>query len=220
MRKLGKWGKLKQEGGIPAPIRNDDMYLLTRAWSSPSGFLRGAQFVFRTIGYMLVSKLVGMGASLASHLMWIGHTKLGVQVWLNSPIKEVVVEGGRAVGAVVEKDGKLVRVKARRGVMLAAGGFSHNVEWRKKYQGVHGWSASPMGQQGQGIEVGHKAGGALGMMDDAWWGTTVANADGGEQHGFVLNERSDPWSLVVDQTGVRYLNESESCRFWPPHTRA
>src|SRR5690606_2693558 len=39
---------------------------------------------------------------------------------------------------------------------------------------------------------------------------TAATADGSEQHGFILNERSDPWSIVVDQTGQRYLNESES----------
>ena len=55
-----------------------------------------------------------------------------------------------------------------------------------------------------------KAGGALAMMEDAWWGATILNPDGKDQHGFVLNERSDPWSLVVDQNGNRYLDESES----------
>jgi len=210
MRKLGEWGKFKREGGIPAPIRNDDMYLLSRAWSTPSGFVRGAQFVFRTIGYMLVSKPVGMGASLASHLMYIGHIKLKIPVWLNSPIKKLIIENNRVVGAIVQKDGKTVHIRTRRGVMLAAGGFSHNKEWRLKYQGVEGWSASPKGQLGQGIAVGEKAGGALGMMDDAWWGATIMNTNGGDQYGFVLNERSDPWSLVVDQNGSRYLNESES----------
>jgi 3-oxosteroid 1-dehydrogenase len=211
MRKLGAWGKLKREGGIPAPIRNDDVYLLSRAWSTPGGFIRGAQFVFRTLGYLAIGrKPVGMGAALASHLMYIAHTKLDVPVWLNSPIKELVVENDIVVGALIEKDGKTTRIKARRGVMLAAGGFSHNKEWRLKYQGVVGWSASPKGQLGQGIEVGQKAGGAIAMMEDSWWGATTANPDGGDQHGFILNERSDPWSIVIDQNGSRYLNESES----------
>lgn len=211
MRKLGAWGKLKREGGIPAPIRNDDVYLLSRAWSTPDGFVRGAQFVFRTLGYLAIGrKPVGMGAALASHLMYITHKKLNVPVWLNSPIKELVIEDGIVVGAIVEKEGKITRIKARRGVMLAAGGFSHNKEWRLKYQGVVGWSASPKGQLGQGIEVGQKAGAAVAMMEDAWWGATTANPDGGDQHGFILNERSDPWSIVIDQNGNRYLNESES----------
>lgn len=211
MRKLGKWGKLKREGGIPAPIRNDDVYLLSRAWSTPSGFVRGAQFVFRTLGYFAIGRRpVGMGASLASHLMYITHNKLDVPVWLNSPITELIVENGSVVGAIVTKEGKTLRIRALRGVMLAAGGFAHNKEWRMKYQGVPGWSASPMGQLGQGIEVGQKVGGAVAMMEDSWWGATVLNPDGKDQHGFILNERSDPWSIVVDQDGNRYLNESES----------
>jgi len=211
MRKLGEWGKFKREGGIPAPIRNDDVWLLSRAWSTPSGFIRGAQFVFRTIGYLGTGqKPVGMGAALASHLMYIAHNKLGVPVWLNSPIMEPIIEDGHVVGASVKKNGKLIRIKTRRGVMLAAGGFSHNKEWRLKYQGVPGWSASPAGQLGEGIEAGQKVGGAVAMMEDAWWGATSLNPDGKDQHGFILNERSDPWSIVVDQIGNRYLNESES----------
>lgn len=211
MRKLGKWGKLMREGGIPAPVRNSDMYLLTRAWSTPSGFLGGARFVFRSVGvFGSGKKAVGMGASLAAHLMWITHIKLKVPVWLNSPIKDLIIEDGRVIGAIVQKEGKTVRIRARRGVMLAAGGFAHNKAWRLKYQGVEGWSASPAGQLGQGIEVGEKAGGALAMMEDSWWGATILNPDGKDQHGFVLNERSDPWSIVVDQRGDRYLNESES----------
>jgi 3-oxosteroid 1-dehydrogenase len=48
------------------------------------------------------------------------------------------------------------------------------------------------------------------MMEDAWWGATMANPDGGDEYSFILNERSDPWSLIVDQNGERFLNESES----------
>jgi 3-oxosteroid 1-dehydrogenase len=211
MRKLGTWGKLKREGGIPAPVRNDDVYLLSRAWSTPGGFLRGATFVFRTLAYYASGqKPVGMGASLASHLMYVGHVKLQIPIWLNSPITELILEDGRVVGAIVNKEGQVTRIRARRGVMLAAGGFAHNKKWRMKYQGVPGWSASPAGQLGQGIEVGQKAGGAIGMMEDSWWGATTLDPDGKDQTGFILNERSDPWSIVVDQVGNRYLNESES----------
>lgn len=77
MRKLGPFGKLIREGGIPTPIRNDDVYLLSRAWSSPSGLVRGALFVFRTLGYYLSGqKPVGMGASLASHMMYIKNLRI------------------------------------------------------------------------------------------------------------------------------------------------
>lgn len=209
IRKLGKWRKTMRMS-IPAPVKTDDVWLLSRAWSTPDGFVRGAFFVMRLLGGLLTGQIkVGLGGALAGSLM---HSVLkhDTPVWLNSPLKKLVVEDGKVIGAVVEQDGQLVNVKSRRGVMLAAGGFAQNKKWRKKYHGVPGWSSAPEGQLGQGIEIGEEVGGALGMMDDAWWGATTATPDGGIQHGFILNERSDPWSIVVDQKGKRYLNESES----------
>lgn len=195
---------------IPAPVKTDDVWLLSRAWSTPDGFIRGARFVFRALGSLATGRLrYGMGGALAGSLMY-ALLERDTPVWLKSPLVDLIVEDGRVVGGVVDRDGKNIRVRTRRGVMLAAGGFAHNKEWRKKYHGIEGWTSAPEGQLGQGIAIGEKAGGALGMMDDAWWGATTATTDGSSQHGFVLNERSDPWSIVVDQEGHRYLNESES----------
>lgn len=209
VRKLGKWRKTMRYS-IPAPVMTDDVWLLSRAWSTPSGFVRGARFVFRMLGGLLTGRLLfGMGAAFAGSLMHIV-LKQGTPVWLNSPLKDLIVEGNRVVGAVVEHEGKQLRIQTTRGVMLGAGGFARNKEWRKKYHGVEGWSAAPDGQNGEGIEIGQNAGAEVGMMDDAWWGATAATPDGSDQHGFILNERSDPWSIVVDQKGERYLNESES----------
>lgn len=211
LRKLPKAArKTMQPAAMPAPLLNGEVYQLTRAWSSPDGFVRGARFVFRTLGAIITGqKKVGMGGALAASLMWVA-LRNGVELWLSSPIKELIVEGGRVTGAVVEKEGKLVRIGVRRGVMLGAGGFSHNKEWRQKYHGVEGWSSAPDGQNGEGITVGEQAGGAIAMMDDAWWGATTADPDSKGNYGFILNERSDPWSIIVDQNGERYFNESES----------
>lgn len=207
--KLGKWRKTMRVS-IPAPLKTDDVWLLSRAWSTPDGFIRGARFVLRMLGGFVTGQLkFGIGGALAGSLMYVV-LRQKTPVWLNSPITELILEDGRVVGAVVKKNGKTVRVRSRRGVMLAAGGFAQNKEWRMKYHGVPGWSSAPAGQLGQGIEIGEKAGGVLGMMDDAWWGATSATPDDSPQHGFILNERSDPWSIVVDQNGNRYLNESES----------
>lgn len=194
----------------PAPLMNSDFWLLSRAWSSLSGFVHGARFVLRCLGSLVTfQKKIGMGGGLVASLMYIVK-KYDTPVWRNSPLKELIVEDGRIVGAVVERNGKTVTIRTYRGVMLGAGGFAHNKDWRMKYHGVSGWSAAPDGQFGEGIEIGDKVGGALAMMDDAWWGATSAQPDGELQHGFILNERSDPWSIVVDQTGQRYTNESES----------
>ena len=56
---------------------------------------------------------------------------LKIPLWLSSPVLELIVENGAVRGAIVERDGKLVRVNARRGVVLACGGFPHDVARRK-----------------------------------------------------------------------------------------
>lgn len=210
-RRLPKQWRAAQRISIPAPLMTSDMWLLSRAWSTPSGFIHGARFVFRLIGGLVTGQLQGgIGVALTGAYMEIV-LRQDTPVWLNSPLEELIVEKGAVIGARIKKDGKMVSVRTKRGVMLGAGGFAANKKWREKYHGVKGWTSAPDGQLGQGIEIGEKAGGALGMMEDAWWGGTAANTNGSEtMHGFILNERSDPWSIVVDQKGHRYLNESES----------
>ena len=57
-----------------------------------------------------------------------------IPAWTNTGVEELLFEGDRAVGAVINKDGERIRVRANRGVVLAAGGFSRNLEMRQQYQ--------------------------------------------------------------------------------------
>ncbi|WP_395244842.1 FAD-dependent oxidoreductase [Agromyces sp. MMS24-K17] len=208
-KRLGEWAQhSRKDEGLPAPVKTDDMWLLVRAWSTPSGFIRGARFTFRLLGGLLTGKrLYGMGSALTMSLMEIVR-KQGTDVLLSSPVTDVVVEDGRVVGALVSTPTGVLRVRTRRGLMLAAGGFARNAEWRERYHGVSGHSSAPAGDLGTGIEVGMRAGGDLALMDDAWWGAAIPLPDATGM--FILNERSMPFSIVVDQSGQRYLNESES----------
>lgn len=209
MKKLRGFQKhSRMDESLPAAIRNDDVWELGRAWSTASGFVRGARIVARILGLGILGKQArGMGPALAGGLMWVTR-KNGVPVWLSAPMAELVVENDRVVGAVVEREGKQVRVRARRGIMLGSGGFARNTEWREKYQGVPGWTAAPEGQTGSGIQLGMDVGGEVAMMEDAWWGAGIPIGEG--KTGFLLWERSFPYCLVVDQSGERFVNESES----------
>ncbi|MGO4783781.1 FAD-binding protein [Cryobacterium sp. W22_MBD10_FK3] len=208
-KRLGDWVKQSRANeGLPAPLKTDDVWLLSRAWSTPSGFVRGARFVLRTLGGIVTGKrLYGLGAALVMTLMEIVR-KQGTEVLLNSPVSELVLEDGRVVGAIITTETGPVRIRARAGVILGAGGFAQNTEWRQKYHGMPGNSSAATGDQGTAIDVGVKAGGALALMDDAWWGSAVPMANGTAQ--FMLSERSMPFGIIVDQAGSRYLNESES----------
>jgi 3-oxosteroid 1-dehydrogenase len=133
----------------------------------------------------------------------------GTELLLDSPLTELVQDhDGKVLGAVVTTPDGPIRIRALRAVILGAGGFANNREWRERHHGIPGYSSAAEGDLGTAIEAGAQAGGALALMDDAWWGASVPIPD--TQPLFVLNERSDPFSIVVDQSGSRYLNESES----------
>src|SRR5690625_7954643 len=60
-------------------------------------------------------------------------------------LKELVCDQGRVVGAVVEQQGQLRRIRARRGVVLAAGGVESSQAMREQYLPKRiraGWAAA------------------------------------------------------------------------------
>lgn len=213
VRELGDWfDRSRASEGLPvaAPIKTDDFWLLQRAWSTPDGFVRGAQVVARTLtGLARRQKLYGMGSGLAANLMAIVRRQ-GTEVLLESPLADLVVQDGAVVGAVARRaDGFSARIRATRGVVLGAGGFAHKQEWREQYHGIPGWSSAAAGDLGTPIEIAAGIGAQLDLMDDAWWGPSVPAPDGGKPM-FVVSERSMPFSIVVDSSGQRYTNESAS----------
>ena len=211
-KRLGPWWDTARakEDGVPLPAKTDDFWLLSRAWSTPGGMVRGAQVVARVLGGLVRGKqLIGMGGALTAALLDVV-LNLGGQLWLSAPIEELVVEGGRVVGAVVRRDGEAVRVRASRGVVLAGGGFAHRTEWREKYHGIPGFSSANRGNLGTAIELGQEAGAAVALMDDAWWGASIPAPNEEVGASFIVGERSFPHSIIVDARGDRFANESES----------
>ncbi|QXT63926.1 FAD-binding protein [Tessaracoccus palaemonis] len=207
----GWWDSSRGQDGVPAPVKTDDFWLLSRAWSTPGGFVRGARVVFRVIGSAVRGrKAVGMGAAITAAFMDVAQ-RLGVEVRLSSPVDEVVVEDGRAVAVRTTSGGTTQLVGARKGVVLAGGGFDHNAELREQYQGVSGVDSSgSKGNLGSAIAAGRKAGAAVDLMEDAWWGGSIPPATPGGSAAFLVSERSMPHSIIVDGAGNRFANESES----------
>jgi 3-oxosteroid 1-dehydrogenase len=210
-RKLGDWfASFRGRDSLPAPLKTDDVWLLSRAWSTPDGFVRGARFVFRTLfGLIRGKRLFGLGSALTASLM-MALQRQGTEVLLNTPLTGLIVdEGGAVTGATLQRpDGSTIRVRALGGVLLGAGGFAHNTAWREQHHGVPGYSSAADGDLGDAIRIAESIGARLELMDDAWWGASVPLGDGHNQ--FVLSERSMPFSIVVDSTGERFTNESAS----------
>lgn len=209
-KKFGDWWDHARKALPPLPLYAGDTYLLARAWSTVSGFVGGARMVFRALGGLArFQRLSGLGMSLAARLMWIAKFEQGIDVRLKTPLVDLVIEDGAVVGAIVEGPDGRRRIRTRKGVHLGAGGFDHRHEWRQKYQGVDGQSSGSPSNLGTAIEIGMRHGADVALMDDAWWGPAVAPTSTSGPV-FLVSERSMPYTIVIDQEGNRYVNESTS----------
>jgi 3-oxosteroid 1-dehydrogenase len=156
---------------------------------------------------LLGHRPLSMGQALAAGLR-AGLAARGVPLWLNTPLTGLRVTGGRVTGVEVTRDGAAGVVTARRGILLAAGGFERNEQLRQRYQrapiGTE-WTTGAAGNTGDAIVAGAAAGAALDLMDDAWWGPAIPLPRGPY---FCLAERSLPGSLLVNGAGQRFVNEA------------
>jgi 3-oxosteroid 1-dehydrogenase len=134
----------------------------------------------------------------------------GIPLWLETAARELIVEDGRVVGALAEKEGRKVRIAASKGVVLAAGGFEGDQAMRERYlpnpTRVE-WSCANKHNTGDAIRMGQTVGAALDLMSDAWWGPTSVVP--GEEHARMLViEKSLPGSILVNKAGERFVNEA------------
>lgn len=149
------------------------------------------------------------GNSLMGRLLYSLRER-GIPMWLETRVEELVFENGRVVGAILEKNGRRIRVRTQRGVVLAAGGFSRNLEMRRRYQRhpiTTEWTAGTPSNTGDAIRMGRSAGGALDLMDEAWW-TPVSLVPKSPFSWVLVVEKSLPHGLFVNQDGDRFTNEA------------
>ena len=144
---------------------------------------------------------------------------LKIPLWLSSPVRELIVEDGAVRGALVERDGRLVRVHAKRGVVLACGGFPHDVNRRKKMfphapTGNEHFSPGPTGNTGDGLRLAESAGGRVedSLPNAAAWVpvsiTTRKDGSNGVMPHFI--DRAKPGVIAVMRDGTRFANEGNS----------
>jgi 3-oxosteroid 1-dehydrogenase len=160
-------------------------------------------------GLALGRRYTAGGQALAAGL-FAGVVRAKIPIWLNTALTELITDGDAVTGAVLDHGGATVAITARRGVVLAAGGFDHDMEMRRKFQsdnlGRH-LSLGAESNTGDAIRIAYDIGAGIALMDQSWWFPAVAPLPGGAPS-VMLAERSLPGSLIVDQHGNRFANES------------
>jgi 3-oxosteroid 1-dehydrogenase len=136
----------------------------------------------------------------------------GIEPRPSTPARELVLDGGvmgAAVIGVVLESGE--EVTARKGVILATGGFEWNDEYRRAF--LRGPMSHPVSIQtntGDGLRMAMKAGAMLGNMREAWW-VPVAAVPAEEnpmERLLVMGQRTLPGSIMVNKQGRRFTNEA------------
>ena len=195
-----------------------DAYRLQH-WSSSIG---EALFAAKRVGSYFLDRLRGKrgthlcnGNALAGRLLKSARDA-GVTLVNNARARALVTDAGAVVGVVFDKDGKEQTADARRGVVLASGGFGSNAEMREKFIpfAKHGWSVQPDGANGDGINMGVAVGGTLNTGNAAngiWVPASAHKREDGTLAKFpsLAFDRHCPGSIMVDaKTGKRFVDES------------
>lgn len=150
-----------------------------------------------------------LGPALVARLR-LSMQERNIPLWLDAPMEELLHDNGRVCGAMVRREGKLQRIHASRGVLLATGGFSHNAGMRRQYQQSpigSDWTAAAPGATGDAVTMGERIGAALGFMDCAWWSPTYKIPDGRVLA--LIAGKSNPGSIMVNSKGKRFANEAQ-----------
>ncbi len=225
---LGEWaGQIRYWDGEPRPVLLSETSF-GGAVESPS---RAAIAERKERG------VCGMGEALVGSLL-AGCLDAGVAVHTGARARRLLTSGGRVTGAHLDMratgittgesvSGSAARreirgdepaageatVEARRGVILATGGF----EWNEPLVRAHlrrpmDAPAGVPSNTGDGLDMAIEAGATLGNMANAWWAPMAQipgeEAWGSPRYHLVLAERTRPGSIMVNAAGRRFCNEA------------
>jgi succinate dehydrogenase/fumarate reductase flavoprotein subunit len=155
-----------------------------------------------------------MGNALAARLIGSA-VDAGVTLWTDTAATRLLIENGRVSGLIVTRQGREMRLTARKGVVLACGGFSSSAEWREKYfpQAGHHRTVVAEGNTGDGLRMALEAGAtmqAANARNGVWQVvSTLKRHDGSTQicpHFFT--DIPKPGCIAVNVRGERFGNEA------------
>jgi 3-oxosteroid 1-dehydrogenase len=152
----------------------------------------------------------GRGQALVGRL-FLACLDAGIQVFRGHRARELVTAGGRVTAVRFETaDGELT-VGARRGVVLATGGFEWNEKLKRAFlRGPLTHPVSPPTNTGDGLLMAMRVGAMLGNMREAWWMPAADLPEGINSMNRVMitADRTRPRSIMVNRHGRRFTNEA------------
>jgi 3-oxosteroid 1-dehydrogenase len=207
---LGPWRKKLRKGFMEMPVRLEDGMKTGVARSDPSVAKLKKQIIWGVIkSKLMLKREVAAGMALQGRMLKAS-LAAGVELRTDTPVTELVVEGGKVTGVVTPNG----RVGARLGVLVNAGGYAHNQDMRDKYMpGTRSeWSQTPDGDTGDMHGEMERIGGVLAQMDQmvGYQSTLAPGWEGMYVTPPGQSLTAKPHCILVDQSGARYMNEGGS----------
>ncbi len=164
----------------------------------------------------LTLEAVGGGPGLVESLTQIAK-KRAIEIWYSARAVSLIADDAGVHGVVVKRAGKTTEVKAKA-VVLAAGGFQANPEWRTRYLGP-GWELAKVRgtrfNTGDAIRMALDVGAApvgnwSGCHAVAW--ERNAPEFGDLAVGDQFQKHSYPWGIYINAEGRRFVDEGADFR--------
>jgi len=216
---LGEWQKKSYlSPHMPNGITHDELF----AWG---GFVNVRSWDFALMGKRYKQDLRGFGPGMMAYLIKAAMVDRGIPAYPATPARELLVEDGAVVGVRAERDGKDFLIRARKGVVLAAGGYDWHPTLPRYFEQLPEWqSMVPPTVTGDAMVIGGEVGAAVAAVPCQNLGLFFGYQVPGEQHeGKPLWrgswEGGFPHAIWVNRAGKRFADES-FYRDYLPKTRA
>lgn len=212
--KLGEWRHKLRPSFMAMAGPLDEMLLIPnfkQSWKSK--YIMVKTGLVNIFARLMGKHLVTCGAALQGRMLQAA-LREGVELRTESPVSELIVEDGAVAGVVTLREGKPWRVGARLGVLVNAGGFARNQQMRSEYQPGTSvdWTQTAPGDTGEMIQEMIRHGAAIAQMDTfvGYQLTLPPTSESQVVKPGVQGMTAAPHCILVDQSGVRYMNEGGS----------
>jgi 3-oxosteroid 1-dehydrogenase len=205
---LGEWQhKTFLTPHFPLGVLHHELY----AWG---GLAKVTEWNYELLGERITQDMRAWGQGMMGYFIKAAMLDRSIPAHVETPVRELVTDAGRVVGVRAEQDGRDLFVRARRGVVLAVGGYDMNPELARQFEGIHDWnSACPPYLHGDHLVMAGEVGAALGAVPATNLALFYGYHIPGEEHEGKPLYRSSwecgcPHAIWVNRDGKRFCDES------------
>jgi 3-oxosteroid 1-dehydrogenase len=192
---------------FPMGVLHHELY----AWG---GLAKITEWNFELMGERITKDLRSWGQGMMGFFLKAALVDRAIPAFVSTPVRELLAEGGRVVGVRAEREGRDFFVRARRGVVLAVGGYDWNPELARQYEAMPDWnSACPPYLHGDHLVLAGELGAAVGAVPPTNLAMFYGYRIPGEEHEGKPLYRSSwecgcPHAIWVNRAGKRFCDES------------